>query len=151
MSLSSLYLQKGLSQEDLQELNRIRQGLLKNPNAVDLKYSEGGLVDLELASQAVILEKKITTNETSTLSFIRKMGESDATLATNYDRLRQIEQMLQLVASESLSELNLNDESFPRLATSLHLSPNQLLQEVSDILAANCVLLKNLDPRRALP
>lgn len=150
-SLSSLYLQKGLSSEDLQELNRIRQGLLKNPNTVDLKYSEGGLVDLELAAQSVILEKKIAISETSTLSFIGKMGPSSPALAANYDRLRQIEQMLQLVASESLSELNLNDESFPRLATSLHLAPDQLMQEVSDILAANCVLLKNLDPRRALP
>jgi glutamate-ammonia-ligase adenylyltransferase len=148
ISLPSLYIQKGLNAEELQELDRIRQGLLKSSTVIDLKYSEGALVDLELASQALILEKKIALTETSSLSFIRKMGEQSATLASNYDRLRQIEQMLQLVASESLSELNLNDESFPRLAMSLHLSPNQLLQEVSDILAVNCVLLKNLDPRR---
>lgn len=146
--LAQMYIQKGLTTEDLQELDRIRQQLQKSSNSIDLKYGEGGLVDLELASQASLLAQKKLPQDTSTLSFIREMGSSSETLVANYNRLRQIEQMLQLVASESLSEVNPNDESFPRLAMSLHLPPSDLLKEVSELLESNRVLLKGLDPRR---
>ncbi|MDG0814785.1 [protein-PII] uridylyltransferase family protein [Bdellovibrio svalbardensis] len=142
------YLDKGLSAEELIELNRIRLELISKSSLMNLKYSEGGLVDIELAAQAYVLEKKLDSQSTQTFDFISLMGPLAADLQKNYGRMRQIEQMLQLVASESSSELNPNHESFQALALALHTSPAKLLEEVRELLTANIAILKELDPRR---
>lgn len=147
-SLSELYLTKGLSSEELLELNRIRQELLSKSSHIDLKFSEGGLIDIELAAQTSVLLKKRAINTTQNLAFISALGEQSHRLQTNYSRLRQIEQMLQLVASESCVELLPNHESFQSLALALHLPPTTLLDEVHLLLNENLNLLNALDPRR---
>lgn len=142
------YFGKGLSDDDLKELNRIRQQLLSNSTHPDLKYSEGGLVDLELAAQSAVLVAKTAVFSSGTTDFFAAMGASALPLQANYARLRQVEQMAQLVASESLSELNPNHESFHDLALALHTSPTKLLNEVQELFRANIAILKALDPRR---
>lgn len=142
------FLDLGLSSADLDELDRIRTQLLVAAPHPNLKYSEGGLVDVELAAQTAVLNKKLKPASSKTSDLISALEEKSGVLLKNYDRLRQIEQMLQLVASESLAELNPNHESFHALALALHLSSSELLNEVLGLLQANVALLKELDPRR---
>ncbi len=148
--LSSLYIDKGLSDLEMSELNRIRQQLIRSSNShIDLKHSEGGLADIELASQALILRDKISLNSTSTLDFLNAFSDKGLQLSNNYTRLRQIEQMIQLVASESTSEISQNRQSLQYLASSLHMESQALLLEVKSLFADNLSLLKELDPRRS--
>lgn len=147
--LWSSFIDRGLTEEELRELNRIRLGLLpKKAEELNLKYSEGGLVDIELAAQAAVLSEKQSVKSSSTVDFISHFSSEKDTLVVNYLRLRQIEQMLQLVASESLLTLQKNHESFQSLALALQLTPAQLENEVRSLLASNVSILKNLDPRR---
>lgn len=147
-SIVGKYLAKGLSAEELSELNRIRLELISKSAVPNLKYSEGGLVDLELAAQTFLLQQKQASPSTLTSQFLTLMSPNSTRLTQNYERMRQIEQMLQLVASESSSELNPNHESFQALALALHTSPETLLEEVRELLLANIAILKELDPRR---
>ncbi|KHD88504.1 MAG: glutamate-ammonia-ligase adenylyltransferase [Bdellovibrio sp. ArHS] len=141
------YIQRGLTEADTTELEKIRTQL-KVASPANLKYSEGGLVDIELAAQAFVLFHKIAPAESNTQSFIASMGAKGHVLQQNYDRLRQIEQMLQLVASESVVELQANHQSFQALALALQISPDELQLEVSHLLETNIAVLKELDPRR---
>ncbi|HEX7674749.1 MAG TPA: glutamine-synthetase adenylyltransferase [Bdellovibrio sp.] len=147
-NLVNEYIQKGLSQNELSELDRIRQELVSKSPLLNLKYSEGGLIDLELASQAFVLDKKIAVHKTETSEFLSLMGAEATPLKESYDRLRQIEQMLQLVASESSSEVNPNHESFHALALALHTSSTKLFDEIRELFGRNIAILKALDPRR---
>ncbi len=147
-SVANDYLEKGLSDDEAHELNRIRQELISKSAWINLKYSEGGLIDIELAAQASLLANKLSSSSTQTFDFVSLMSPQSDELSKNYGRMRQIEQMLQLVASESSSELNPNHESFQALALALHTSPTKLLEEVSEVLSANIAILKELDPRR---
>lgn len=143
------FIYKGLHSEDLRELERIRLQLLSGGESLDLKYSEGGLVDVELAAQTSILFYKRPPANSSTIEFVRALKSEKETLLVNYIRLRQIEQMLQLVASESLTELQSNHESFQSLALALQLTSAQLENEVRELFADNIRILKELDPRRS--
>lgn len=147
-ALTDHFLHRGLSPTDLAELEKIRQQLIAKGPHPDLKYSEGGLVDIELAAQTFILQAKRKAPSTQTRDFLSLMGPRGEALGQNYDRLRQIEQMFQLVASESLSEVQQNHESFQSLALVLHTTPSQLFDEIQELFAANVALLKELDPRR---
>ncbi|MBO9668776.1 MAG: glutamine-synthetase adenylyltransferase, partial [Bdellovibrio sp.] len=147
-SLMTNYISVGLTPEQLQELNRIRQELITKSVERDLKYSEGGMVDIELAVQSALLTEKHSPKGTSTVEFLNAFSQENLALVTNYNRLRQIEQTLQLIASESLSEVAANHESFQALALALHTSPTKLLEEISKLFAANIAILKELDPRR---
>ncbi|WII70579.1 glutamine-synthetase adenylyltransferase [Bdellovibrio sp. 22V] len=142
------FISRGLSTEELQELEKIRLQLISTSSAMNLKFSEGGLVDIELAAQTFVLFNKVRPLSSSTRDLIDCLGHKASALKHNYERLRQIEQMLQLVASESLLELQLKHESFQALALALHLTPSALQNEVAELLAANITLLKELDPRR---
>lgn len=147
-ALCDLYINKGLTEGDLLELARIREELLNKKSALDLKYSPGGLVDVEFASQVSLLQKKTPPHGTSTNDFLSHMGSAGAPLIANYNRLRQIEQTLQLVASESLSDLSINHESFHALALVLQMKSTDLEEEVRALLRENSTLLKALDPRQ---
>lgn len=142
------FIDRGLTTEELQELDRIRQQLLPTSAVINLKFSEGGLVDVELAAQTCLLFRKTKPASGNTMDFLSELGGKSSVLQHNYGRLRQIEQMLQLVASESLVELQPNHESFQALAIALPISPADLQNEVSELLASNIAILKELDPRR---
>ncbi|WP_374076825.1 glutamine-synthetase adenylyltransferase [Bdellovibrio bacteriovorus] len=144
----SHFIGRGLTTEELQELDRIRQQLLPTSAVINLKFSEGGLVDVELAAQTCLLFRKIKPASGNTMDFLSELGGKSSALRQNYERLRQIEQTLQLVASESLVELQPNHESFQALAIALPTAPANLQNEVSELLASNIAILKELDPRR---
>lgn len=142
------YMNKGLTNEELVELNRIRGELISKSANLNLKYSEGGLVDIELAVQSYLLAKNITPAHSGMKAFFAELPSEAMPLQANYDRLRQMEQMLQLVASDSSVELVQNHESFHALALALHTSSTKLLGEVHELLSTNLSILKALDPRR---
>lgn len=147
-SLVQSYIQKGLTTDQLNELNRIRIELINKNSEINLKYSEGGMVDVELAIQSVLLNEKVAPPNSSTQSFLSVKSETHTQLAKNYSYMRQIEQMLQLIASESTAEVSLNHESFHDLAVAFNTSPTKLLEGVSQCIEENLVILKALDPRR---
>lgn len=140
--------QRGLTQADREELTKIQQELAKKATGLDLKYSQGGLVDVEFAAQIACLEQKQNPQGSSTVDFLKTFQLQKPSLVANYLRLRQIEQMLQLVASEPLTKIDQNHESFQFLAVALQLTPDQLSQELSSIISSNLQSLNELDPRR---
>lgn len=147
-SLQNCVLSKKLSTTDLQELERIRQDLVRySVDSVDLKYVEGGMLDIELFTQAEILANSTAVESTSTLDFLSVIAHSE-TLQRNYLRLRQVEQMWQLVSTEGGAKVRLNHESFQYLAKALQLSTNELNTELSSLISENLQLLNQLDPRR---
>lgn len=146
--LTSEFIQKGITIDELQELERIRLQLISESSHINLKFNEGGLVDIELALQTQWLVNKKAPSSPQTTDFFAIWEAQGTALLHNYSRLRQTEQMLQLVASESLTELQPNHESFQALALALHTTPKNLHQEVIGILEANIAILKELDPRR---
>ena len=139
---------RALTAADLTELDRIRRELLPAKKETDLKYNEGGLIDIEFAAQVLLLQKQMRPESSRTLDFLSVFGEKSETLTMNYLRLRQIEQMLQLVASQALSNLDQNHESFRFLAGALQMTSSELQSEVDLKLSENLQILNELDPRR---
>lgn len=148
-SLAEVCVKPGLSEKELRDLENIRLKLQQPSKPhLNLKFSEGGLVDIELAIQAYLLAEKIIPNGTNIEAFFSSLPTQAAYLRQNYARLRQIEQMLQLVASEALFEVRENSESFQALAVALQTSTESLLLEIINIFKGNLTSLKELDPRR---
>lgn len=148
-SFAKYFIDRGLINAELADLETIRKKLLSSESqATNLKFSEGGLVDVELALQTQLLINKTIPPSPNTFDFFPALSPKGEILRDNYERLRQIEQMLQLVASESLSELVPNHECFQTLALVLQTTPKFLVEEVSDLMKTNITLLKDLDPRR---
>lgn len=142
--LKGALFQRSLSDADLQELDRIREGLVPQGPERDLKLSAGGLVDLELFAQTHALLKKQT--EASNFDLLAKHGSVE--LARNYGRLRQYEQILHLVTTESSHRLSDASENTGLLASVLHLSTAELSADLDRLFSENIQQLERLDPRR---
>lgn len=139
--------------QHLDELWKIQNGLYENvvatgANNWDLKYSPGGFIDIELALQTKILMEEPVLSGTSTMDFFSSLGLQKSILAMNYSRMRQFEQMLQLTSAHSITNIGENHECLPQVAEALHLTPNQLVQELTQIFNRNLQELNKLDPRR---
>ncbi len=148
-SPASWFIHRELPKTDVIELERIRNELLYRGPALDLKYSEGGLIDIEFSAQIYLLKHQELPKNTSTLHFLERISTAGAdTLTENYKQLRQYEQMLHLVASENQVEVSENHQSFQFLALALHEDPQSLYQHIQNLLQANIGILKTLDPRR---
>lgn len=147
-SLQSTLSPKKLTDADLQELERIRQGLTRfNSDVIDLKYVEGGLLDIELFAQTELLNKQLLPKGPSTQNFLSEIAATEV-FQRHYLRLRQMEQMLQLVSTEGGAKLPSNHESFQQLAKAFQITSQALEQELSLLISENLQLLNQLDPRR---
>ncbi|MCB0390749.1 MAG: hypothetical protein KDD58_05650 [Bdellovibrionales bacterium] len=149
------YIQLGLTSAEEIELNEILEKLLVHklkPNRLNIKYQPGGLVNIELVIQKLILKYKIDCSTSSLdgmLLSIQKMtpphtNETINILSKNYSFLRKVEQMYQVKSSHSGSEFNLDSESFEQVCLELDLSPEELISEVKECLYKNRNLLKSL-------
>ncbi|MBC7371315.1 MAG: glutamine-synthetase adenylyltransferase [Bdellovibrionaceae bacterium] len=143
-----LILGAGLTTQDLLDLEKIRAELVRFvPEGWDLKYSEGGLLDIELFSQTYLLVNSVYVRSPNTLDFLAAIaGAQD--LRLNYLRLRQYEQMLQLVSTEGGAKVLVNHESFQQLATAFQQTSAELKNTLDLLFSENLQLLKDLDPRR---
>lgn len=148
LSVGELCLKKGLRAEDLAELERIRLGLVvpMTDESLDLKYAEGGLVDLELFSQTRCLQQNKLPVELSTASLLEELGST--TLRSNYVLLRQAEQLGQLLSAEGNSAIIRNHESEQNLAALFNLSVEDLQHRLRSVISENIEELRRLDPRR---
>jgi len=147
-SLQSTVLNKNLTTTELEELERIRLELIRfESDTLDLKYVEGGMLDIELFSQAAILANSTPIKGTSTVDFLSEITGTE-TLQKNYLRMRQVEQMLQLVSTEGGAKVRLNHESFQHLAKALQVTSTELNTELRSTISENLQLLNRLDPRR---
>lgn len=148
LQIQQRYLAKGLSTDDLVKLEKIREGLVRSTTEdIDLKYAEGGLLDVELFAQAYVLENPSTFRGVSTEDLLMAVPNSEP-LRTHYLRLRQIEQMWQLLFSQGGSRLQTNHESFQQLAKTFLLVPSECKKEILGLLDDAIVTLNQLDPRR---
>lgn len=146
--VSDLVLSKKLSDKELPELEEIRQNLIRQvPAGWDLKYMEGGLLDIELFAQTYLLINSIRPQSTNTLDFLLQIPAAEP-LRSNYLELRQIEQMLQLISTEGGAKVHVNHESFQHLAMAFQLSAKDLETKLGFIISENLQLLNQLDPRR---
>lgn len=140
---------KTLTPQDLQALEKIRRDLIRRPaTGWDLKYTEGGLLDIELCSQTLFLQKGAPKTGISTIYMLAAAGPETAILQKNYVRMRQIEQMQQLVSTEGGAKVEPNNESFQHLAKALQTTSEELQKELSFVIAENLQHLNRLDPRR---
>lgn len=147
-TLQSKLAKKTLTDSDLQELEKVRQGLVRfSPDSLDLKYAEGGMLDIELFSQAEILRNSVSLKGPSTKDFLSEIVGTEG-LQRHYLRMRQMEQMLQLVSTEGGAKVLLNHESFQQLAKALQMTPQALENEISLLISENLQALNQLDPRR---
>ncbi len=148
MRFQDFFASRKLTHTELGELEKIRRDLIRHDQGfLDLKYTEGGMLDIELFSQAEVLAKGLQVNGPSTFDFLAVIGGSEV-LRHNYLRLRQVEQMLQLVSTEGGAKVTLNHESFQQLATALQQPSEALEKELGFIISENIQILNQLDPRR---
>lgn len=149
-------LKKDLTESELSDLWNIQQELFLKvdftQNHLDLKYSPGGLLDIELFTQAEILLKKHPVQNTSTFDFLQLLPDhvanSRRTLTECYFQLRQIEQILQLVSTHSISCVHENHECLPLLAKAMGKTSEDVLNEIQDLFRDSLHCLNKLDPRR---
>ena len=143
-----LVLKDKLTADNIRELEKIRLGLVRIvPGGWDFKYSEGGLLDIELFSQTFLLVNSVSVSSSNSLDFLSAIvGGQD--LRRNYLRLRQYEQMLQLISTEGGAKVLLNHESFQQLATAFQVTSRELESALKSLFSENLQLLNQLDPRR---
>jgi [glutamine synthetase] adenylyltransferase / [glutamine synthetase]-adenylyl-L-tyrosine phosphorylase len=147
--IHQICLDRGLKAEDLKELEEIRKGLLKNSktndHTIDMKYGEGGLVDIELAAHTAVL-MKMDIHSQQTPEQIRDLGWNE--LIPHYEFLRKIEQIHQTVVLSSGAIVDFQSESFESVAWLLRESRVDLERQLRSALDGSQHLLKRLDPRR---
>lgn len=155
-SMKNLLIAKGLSDDDLRELNSIRLGLLKNKKGEwDLKYIEGGLIDVELAVQTALLQHQIQPAGSSLKGFLASLEATQTPwklhgkkLLENYLFMRLVEQELRLVSEESQPVLNPAKTTFHSVSAHMQLSAEELQQRLRSALQEQVEVLNSLDPRR---
>lgn len=123
-----------ISSTEMKELERIRLELTENARSPwDIKYSPGGLLDIELCLQTLEIQSE-------------KLDASE--LIKNYFWLRNLEQLYQLLASSSGSEISPKSEAFSKISRLLRIDCSGLEAELQKTLLQNLKLLNILDPRR---
>jgi glutamate-ammonia-ligase adenylyltransferase len=138
---------KKYSKEEMTELNQIREKLIR-PSELDLKYREGGLLDIELTVQTYLLTNDLHAKGTSTLEML-ECAEELIPLKENYLKLRTIEQLLHLISAEGDSDLHKKSSYIDTLAALLNKTSQGFLDDLKYVFIENTALLKQLDPRRA--
>ena len=98
----SSWLDRGLSNSDRLELKSIRERLLthRESDKLDLKFSAGGLLHIELVCQEYVLWKRLVSSHTDSLGLLNdviQLQPQTQPLVDCYLQLRKVEQMLQLV------------------------------------------------------
>ncbi len=148
-------LKNGLTAEDLVELRDIRHRLLRPATAatIDIKYTPGGLLDIEFVCQTAILNERLATPATGTAAMMGaladhapKWRDAHSELARIYARLREFEQMLQLSSTQSLHEARLHHDMFAKAAALMKLEPQPAWTLLTGLIERSKILLNALDP-----
>ncbi len=132
----------------MKQFGHIRQQLIK-PADLDLKYSEGGMLDIELFAQTYLLTNKIVFKGSSSTVQMLKLIPGTMILSKNYSELRLKEQFLHLISSEGHSDLARKADYIQVLAALFKKSTNELKTDMLALISENTKLLNQLDPRRS--
>ena len=136
-----------IDEESMKQLRHVRQQLIK-PTELDLKYSEGGLLDLELFSQTYLLKNKLFfKGAPSTIEMLQMIPGAER-LVRNYSELRLKEQFLHLISAAGESDLSRKADSIQVFAALFKKTPEELKKDIFDLFSENTKLLNELDPRR---
>ena len=136
-----------IDEESMKQLRHVRQQLIK-PTELDLKYSEGGLLDLELFSQTYLLKNKLFfKGAPSTIEMLQMIPGAER-FVRNYSELRLKEQFLHLISAAGESDLSRKADSIQVFAALFKKTPEELKKDILDLFSENTKLLNELDPRR---
>lgn len=146
---------KSINPEELLSLKEIRERLLRHSDdQIEIKYSPGGLVDIEFSTQIAILKGKLVAPP-DTIGMIDLLAQTNThyqmhkkELIKNYYFLRQIEQFFQLLSQHPVTALKVSDEVFIRVAAVLSTAPNDLYTQLQQILVRTAEILIDVDLRR---
>lgn len=147
--------ERALTEEDFAELKRIRSKLLKTgaENTLDLKYTPGGLIDIEFVAQTALLALQLAPAETSTQGMISQLAGTDplwqqhgTRLQEIYSQLRRYEQAFQLASSHKVGQLTPEHPIFCKAASLLGMKPAEAWTQVSREFNEARTLLNALDP-----
>ncbi len=154
--LLSVIVERGLPEQDLVELLKIRQKLIASSlhaEHLDLKFSPGGLVEIEFAVQNSLLEKRQTPNSSSTLGHLEQLAGLDPqwknsaqTLQSNYIFMRTLEQVFQLLASRSVAHVDYKSTLFRNCAKLMDCNDLELKRQIMQCFNDTVSHLKQLDP-----
>lgn len=141
-----------LSPENEISLREIRAKLLiVDAQVFDLKFQEGGLVDIEFAAQIGLLKGSQFSLDSSTQGMIQCLmrqyelwNNLGPILLKNYLHLRTVEQMHQLTNSQSQAKMKIDSQSFQALSANLSLDVKVLIHQLNDVFLENSRLLKEL-------
>ncbi len=136
--------EKSFSDSDLVELLRIREMLWKKAGQNDIKYSKGGLVDIEFAVQIRLIMDGLYAD--STPEGLELLFPNETNLIKNYFFLRRHELLSQFVLNQSISAVKESSwvsanmhKIYAKNWQSFHADLNQRLDQ-------NYRILKGLDP-----
>lgn len=150
LNIPACYIERNVSAEELQELSKIRVELLKNakvgPDLIDLKYSEGGLVDIEFACQIEFLNRKMTPTSSNTNQMLAQLGWN--TLSEAYVFMRLVEQVAQVASYTSNATIDYSSDTFKLTSSTLNCSISELKAKIQTTFEHTISELKRLDPRR---
>jgi [glutamine synthetase] adenylyltransferase / [glutamine synthetase]-adenylyl-L-tyrosine phosphorylase len=148
---------RGLSEHEIASLADIREQLLKKetaPDAVDLKYSHGGLIDIEFFVQIYFLNRTLPAPSPNSFEMLQWIETNDRALAIDASRLiqqmrelRVTEQLLQLFDEHSTSLFQASADGALRIAAFLDISVDSKFKNLKNTLAQSDSLLKTIDPR----
>ncbi|OQW50549.1 MAG: hypothetical protein A4S09_01785 [Proteobacteria bacterium SG_bin7] len=147
------------STSEFEELANIKEKLFQqnrtdNQN-IDLKYSPGGMIDIEFLYQWTALKHRIKLNSANTIDCIRQIAPLpdwnrwSRKLIENYQLLRTLEQLQQLVSMATGSSLDPNSPSFKKISLLVQISPEELGYKIKNTLAENIKIVKDLDPNKS--
>ena len=123
-SIQQACLRRIISQKEISELEKIRQGLLKNSETsakkIDLKYSAGGMVDIEFAAQIAFLVSQECPPSPQTSSQLLHLGWTE--LISKYQFMRLVEQLHQAVSVVASSSIEFDSEGFKFVSSLLRCS-----------------------------
>ena len=136
---------------DIHELARIRQALVKpsRPGWLDLKYCPGGLIDIEFCGQILVMQNQNAGWDGQTVgAFLPSSDQRHLRICQIYEKLRETEQLIQLVAEYSTTELAADSEIVERAARLSNESPSDYFKSICLLLTESDEILKEVDPRR---
>lgn len=147
------FIRQGLDQNELQQLKDIRTKLTHplDKSPLNIKLSEGGLIDCELCIQTLILFHKIPTAARTELQVEDLVSapvsqEALQSLKQNYFRLRTVEQMMKLLQQSDSLTPPTNPHHQDKLAKILQVESEGLEGHLLQILRDNHTKIKELDP-----
>ena len=139
-SLAKSATSRALSPDDINELRSIRSQLFSNTHnneVFDLKFSPGGLADIEFTTQIALLYRQEFSLDPSTHGMIQYLESIDKTWAKvgpkireGYEYFRTVEQLFQLTTSYTETKLRFKSNEFSRLARVMGLSADDLFDQL---------------------